>query len=220
MKIPQHTRAFTLIELLTVIAIVGILAAILFPVLGTVRENGRKTKCLSNVRQLVVTTLLATQENHGSFPAMRSTYWDKPDEMVNGVRITYPYLLESSSTRVTLRHFFDTNGYYGDAFRCPTVEARGNPPDMPTWFGPGINQSQYRYNFGGAVSIKKPTNPAKAVVFYEMLFSDWKPAIWPHSTGGASMSVGYADAHVSAMKYEAYQALITSQKFDSQGWTE
>ena len=43
---------FTLIELLVVIAIIAILAAILFPVFAQIKEQGRKTQCLSNLRQL------------------------------------------------------------------------------------------------------------------------------------------------------------------------
>ncbi len=43
---------FTLIELLVVVAIIAILAAILFPVFGRAREAARKTACASNLRQL------------------------------------------------------------------------------------------------------------------------------------------------------------------------
>ncbi len=47
----NHSKAFTLIELLTVIAIIGILAAILIPVVGRVRDGARQAKCVSNIRE-------------------------------------------------------------------------------------------------------------------------------------------------------------------------
>jgi len=48
----SHSRAFTLIELLTVIAIIGVLAAILIPVVGSIREKAAATKSVSNLRQI------------------------------------------------------------------------------------------------------------------------------------------------------------------------
>jgi prepilin-type N-terminal cleavage/methylation domain-containing protein/prepilin-type processing-associated H-X9-DG protein len=47
-------RAFTLIELLIVIAIIAILAAILFPVFAQAREKARQTSCLSNTKQVAL----------------------------------------------------------------------------------------------------------------------------------------------------------------------
>jgi len=43
---------FTLIELVVVIAILAVLAAILFPVFDRARENARRTCCLSNQKQI------------------------------------------------------------------------------------------------------------------------------------------------------------------------
>jgi prepilin-type processing-associated H-X9-DG protein/prepilin-type N-terminal cleavage/methylation domain-containing protein len=60
--------AFTLIELLTAIAIIGILAGILIPTVGKVRESARSARCASNQRQIAVAILLAAQEQRDVFP--------------------------------------------------------------------------------------------------------------------------------------------------------
>lgn len=51
-KLHSPAGAFTLIELLTVIAIIGILAAIIIPTVGKVRMTARKAQTTSNLRQI------------------------------------------------------------------------------------------------------------------------------------------------------------------------
>lgn len=67
-------RAFTLVELLTVIAIIGILAAIIIPVVGNMRQKARQTNSLSNLRMLGQGFLLYAGDNHGRLPK----HSDKP----------------------------------------------------------------------------------------------------------------------------------------------
>src|SRR5688572_21909039 len=46
-------RGFTLMELLTVIAIIAVLAGLLLPVIATAGENMRKGTCTTNIQQII-----------------------------------------------------------------------------------------------------------------------------------------------------------------------
>ena len=69
MKYPlARRRAFTLIEILVVIGIIALLGALLFPVFARVREEGRKTSCLSNMKQLGLAFQQYEQDSRGKYP--------------------------------------------------------------------------------------------------------------------------------------------------------
>jgi len=64
----SHSRAFTLIELLTVIAIIAVLAAILIPAVGSVQRNAKEAKGVSNLRQIGVAISLFGTDYSNKFP--------------------------------------------------------------------------------------------------------------------------------------------------------
>jgi len=75
---------FTLIELMVVVAIIAVLAGILFPIIGSGREKARQAKCLSNQKQIVAAILMQAQ-NDERYPdeevwAELGEYADLPPE--------------------------------------------------------------------------------------------------------------------------------------------
>jgi prepilin-type N-terminal cleavage/methylation domain-containing protein/prepilin-type processing-associated H-X9-DG protein len=61
-------KGFTLIEILVVIAIIAILAAILFPVFARARENARRASCQSNLKQIGLAIMQYTQDYDETYP--------------------------------------------------------------------------------------------------------------------------------------------------------
>lgn len=68
--IPMHhpRKAFTLVELLTVIAIIGILAAIMVPVVGNIKQKAALANCSSTLRQLHTISMAYVSDNQGYLP--------------------------------------------------------------------------------------------------------------------------------------------------------
>ncbi len=92
-----RAAAFTLIELLTVIAIIGILAAILIPTVGGVRRSAHEATSLSNLRQLGVGFRLYAEDHRGAFP---QTSHDDVTGAHSWVHTLRPYLGNVDEVRV------------------------------------------------------------------------------------------------------------------------
>jgi len=66
-----RATAFTLIELLVVIAIIAILAALLLPALSKAKALSRKALCISNLKQVSLTTRMYVDDNNDHLPWIR-----------------------------------------------------------------------------------------------------------------------------------------------------
>jgi prepilin-type N-terminal cleavage/methylation domain-containing protein/prepilin-type processing-associated H-X9-DG protein len=72
-KLKAGARAFTLMELLVVIAIIAILAALLLPALARARQQGLRTACQNNLKQLQTGWQLYVDDNRDTMPP---NLWD------------------------------------------------------------------------------------------------------------------------------------------------
>jgi general secretion pathway protein G len=161
-------RAFTLVEILVVIGILGLLAAILFPVFGTVRGRARQTACLSNLHQIGQAAAMYIQDNDSYYPraadaadkASPSTWGDSPEFQAE--LTSMPTLQEVLAPYVPSRELFhcpsdvgfavsDFNGVELDAF-----------PSSYEKFG---SSYYYRTEFAAHRYIESQVNTASKINF-------------------------------------------------------
>jgi prepilin-type processing-associated H-X9-DG protein len=130
--------AFTLIEMLVVIGVIMILAAILMPTLSRAKESGRVARCASNLRQLHLAAMNYANDSGGTLPVAVSSWVPNGDgtytlrkgwvHWVGGLTAPTPgsYDWQGSNGTVCI-----TNGtlwpYVGaiDVYLCPTFASRG-----------------------------------------------------------------------------------------------
>jgi prepilin-type processing-associated H-X9-DG protein len=128
-----------LIELLIVIAIISILAAILFPVFATAREKARQTVCSSDLKQIGLATMQYLQDYDEAFPCGTQYGVQYADHGCGWAYQIYAYVKTTK------------------AFLCPD-DAKGNQVSY-------IGNSNV---FGAAQSLRKETSPSNTVLLAEM----------------------------------------------------
>lgn len=81
----MRRTAFTLVEILVVIGIIGVLMAILLPALSKARQAAITVQCQSSLRQIGAANLMYSQENRGWYVPLRGTLasLDRPRWMEN-----------------------------------------------------------------------------------------------------------------------------------------
>ncbi|RRJ96602.1 prepilin-type N-terminal cleavage/methylation domain-containing protein [Opitutaceae bacterium TAV4] len=184
----RRPNAFTLIELLTVIAIIGILAAIIIPTLGKVRESARRAQTISKVRQAIIATLSYGNENKGKPPHTEN----------NGQWGSAPHVYAFTAYDETLKP------YLGDRFTAlycsPTLAqiTKYNPDTQRALYNSGGTAQDY-----GHLSYfqRNGTGSTKPKDKYKNLFKDLNTppldyALWGTLTfKGNGKTLAYAEAN-------------------------
>ncbi len=115
--LPIRQSGFTLVELLTVIAVVAILGAILLPAVRKAIEKSHMTTGISNARQLATATQLYAADNNGIINGMGPTYVkDGGDIDKQWDERAKPYLGVEPTDLINPSHpdeIWDLNGHMG-----------------------------------------------------------------------------------------------------------
>jgi len=194
-------RGFTLIELLVVIAIIAILAAILFPVFARAREKARQASCASNVKQLVLGSLMYAQDYDEILPGWNAgSSCSNPGNGGWWKHKVYPYVKNHQ------------------LYTCPSKWINQRTTCIPRW-GP-IDSYANSLALGGSyapncrgIGNGWGTEQAKIRRPADLFYigegdHPWRP--WKRSPAGCGAgirlihnegaNVGYADGHVKWMK--------------------
>lgn len=148
-------QGFTLVEILVVIAMISILASIVFPVVARTRERGRMTTCLSNERQLGIAVEEYSTDNDSTYPnGIQQTSTGRPWQGVGWASQCMPYADESI------------------VFNCPSDTVRSDPPhSTEVSYGYNINLIEHGHGYEDPLSGLTESDlgfPANTVLLFEV----------------------------------------------------
>ncbi len=159
-------------ELLVTIAIIGLLIAVLVPALFQSREAARRVWCMSNLRQIGLSTVMYTNETRGLLPPLVFVWEPGPGGPMNNPNQgqgqggnTYLVHVEPKFS-----HLSGLSLYFPVVLQCPTDTFLGEVPvlmedgELVYW------PVSYGYNLHLAieeVNFKELKYPSSTVVFYD-----------------------------------------------------
>jgi prepilin-type N-terminal cleavage/methylation domain-containing protein len=156
----RAVRGFTLVELLVVIAVIGVLVALLLPAVQSARESARRSQCLNNLKQIGLATL-NYEQSYKTLPPGRLL----PRAWGQHTRIL-PFLEETSVHNIVDFEQAvadnDARLQHVNAFICPTdsEDRLANSPLEDEQFGWGRNS--YHANAGSETGQMTGSGPPKS----------------------------------------------------------
>ena len=112
----RNSQAFTLIELIVVIAIIGLLSSMLLPTVDRTFAKSRSIVCMNNLRQIGTALHLYIADNNGRFPAIEIPGFPVYDEMGDDSKEA---LLGENVEPKSLMEAFGPYGVTEKTLRCP-----------------------------------------------------------------------------------------------------
>tara|TARA_R100000027_G_scaffold67481_1_gene66452 strand:- start:10189 stop:10821 length:633 start_codon:yes stop_codon:yes gene_type:complete len=144
------SAAFTIIELLSVIAIIGVLAAILIPIVGNIRQKSWTATSTSNLRQLGQATALYVVENSGKLPM----------EATNSSFSNPPWYIALSSYISITRRSSTSNGYVEEDASTVLLNP-ATSTELPVNFAPSLSCGTSGSN--GVLTAREVEDPVNKV---------------------------------------------------------
>jgi prepilin-type N-terminal cleavage/methylation domain-containing protein/prepilin-type processing-associated H-X9-DG protein len=131
-----RAAGFTLVELLTVIAIIAVLAALVLPALSRAKERARAIICLNNTRQLLLAWQIYAGDNDERLPYNLGMAGSSFRTDLNWVNNVMTWDLSSDNTNLaTLTHASLGSYVSGNTsvYRCPSDEALSSVQSAAGW---------------------------------------------------------------------------------------